>query len=263
METQTQRGFGLAGQTPPETIRQAGLAVEHAGYDSFWLSNPPGQNALQPLASVAAETQRLMVGVGVIPLSHHSSEEIAGRVDASGIPLERLYLGIGSGSGNDPLERVRLGLQAIRAEVEVTLFVAALGPKMTRLAAEGADGVLLNWLTPQHARRSMRWVREGAEQAGRPAPPVFAYVRVALGEASIARLQREAASYSAIPHYARHFQRMGVTAMDTTIAGHTADEVQQGLAAWDGVVDAVVVRAIAADDTPEAVQAIVQAASPH
>lgn len=257
-----ERGYGLGGQMPEETIRQAGRAAEAGGYGSFWLSHPPNVPSLPKLGGVAAQTSRIHLGVGVIPLSHHPIQDIVGEVDTSGIPLERLYLGIGSGSGDRPIERVRLGLEAIRAEVGVTLVVAALGPAMCRLAGEGADGVLFNWLTPAWAERSVRLVREGAERAGRATPLTFAYVRVALGQASIDRLRKEAASYSAIPHYGRHFERMGTAAEMTAITGTNREEIQRGLAPWDGIVDGVIVRAIPADDSPESALAILEAAAP-
>ena len=52
---------------------------------------------------------------------------------------------------------------------------------MCHLAGEVADGVLLNWLTPEHARTSAEWVRAGAAAAQRRPPRLAAYVRVAVG----------------------------------------------------------------------------------
>ena len=43
---------------------------------------------------------------------------------------------------------------ALRGSVASRLVVAALGPKMCRLAGEVADGVLFNWLTPEYAKKS-------------------------------------------------------------------------------------------------------------
>lgn len=159
------------------------------------------------------------------------------------------------------------GLQALRSESgglgrDATLVVAALGPRMCRLAGSEADSVLFNWLTPQYAKRSIAWVREGAEKAGRPVPRLMTYMRAAMGDEAIRRLEREAATYEGIPAYAAHFERMGTAAMGTAVTGSTPAEVQQGLAAWDGVVDEVVVRAIAAQDTIEDVRRIVEATRP-
>jgi alkanesulfonate monooxygenase SsuD/methylene tetrahydromethanopterin reductase-like flavin-dependent oxidoreductase (luciferase family) len=133
---------------------------------------------------------------------------------------------------------------------------------MCRLAGAAADGVLFNWLTPDFAARSIAWVQEGAQEAGRKLPQLIAYVRAGLGDEAIARLRTEAATYESYPAYAAHFQRMGTEAMGTTIAAATPDEIQQALAAWDGLVDDVVVRAITGHDTTEDVLRLVEAARP-
>ena len=78
--------------------------------------------------------------------------------------------------------------------------------------------MLLNWLTPEHARASADLVRAGAAAAKRPAPKIFAYVRLAIGEAGRAKLAEEGDRYGAIPAYAANFERMGVKPVETAIA---------------------------------------------
>jgi alkanesulfonate monooxygenase SsuD/methylene tetrahydromethanopterin reductase-like flavin-dependent oxidoreductase (luciferase family) len=157
---------------------------------------------------------------------------------------------------------VREGIRALRARLLARLYVAALGPRMCRLAGEIADGVLLNWLTPEHALRSAEWVRAGAEAAGRPAPRLAAYVRVAVGPGSVARLEEEGRRYAGIPAYADHFARMGVPPGATAVAAPTEAAVPEALARWERALDDVVVRAITARDTVEETLAVVRAARP-
>jgi alkanesulfonate monooxygenase SsuD/methylene tetrahydromethanopterin reductase-like flavin-dependent oxidoreductase (luciferase family) len=133
---------------------------------------------------------------------------------------------------------------------------------MCRLAGEIADGVLFNWLTPEHARHSAELVRAGAAAAGRPAPKLCAYVRVALGAAAGDRLQEEGDRYAKIPAYADNFARMGVKPVDTAIAGATPEAIQAGLGKWRGIVDELVIRSITAKDTVEENTALVRAARP-
>lgn len=258
----TQRGLGLAAALPPSVIQAAAEATAHAGYHSFWLNNPPHASALSLLGDVGRTHPRLWLGVGVIPLSHQSPEEIADDVRTNHLPLDRLYLGIGSGSGAGGLERVREGITSLRERLDTSIVIAAMGPKMCRLAGEAADGVLFNWLTPDYAKRSAEWISEAAAVAGRPTPRLMAYVRVALGDESRNRLREEAARYEAIPHYAAHFTRMGVSALNTGVASPASDAIQGGLEAWNGVVDEIVVRAITANDTAEEVVRLVEAAAP-
>ena len=157
---------------------------------------------------------------------------------------------------------MRAGIAALRAALPTRLYVAALGPRMCRLAGEVADGVLFNWLTPEHARTSAEWVRAGAEAAQRPAPRLAAYVRVAVGAASAARVEAEGARYDAIPAYAAHFARMGVSPAATAVAAATAADVSRALARWEPVLDDVVVRALTPQDTLEETLAVLRAARP-
>lgn len=256
------RGFGLAATTPAAVIRAAAAAAEEHGYRTFWVNDTPDGDGLAALAEAATVTEQISLGVGVIPLSRRTPESIVEQVRRLGLPLERLRLGVGSGSGTGALRRVRQGVRALREALPVELVVAALGPKMCRLAGAEADAVLLNWLTPEHARVSAGWVQEGADQAGRQRPKLYAYVRVAIGAAAIQRLEQEAGRYERIPGYADHFARMGVGARQTAIAVERPEELPAALQAWDGVLDELVVRAITAADSEEQVLELVRAAAP-
>lgn len=259
-ERQTRRGIGLPAAAPEEGIFAGARAAEEHGYHSFWLNNPPRGNSLVTLGKVARDIV-MWVGVGVIPFSDHPAGEIVERVRDNHLPLDRFYLGVGSGGGAGGLERVRDGVRAIRSQLDCTIVVAALGPKMCRLAGAEADAVLFNWLTPEFARTSIQWVRDGAEEAGRPVPRLMAYTRVALGDDARARLEREASNYEAIPQYAAHFKRMGVSAMETALTGG-AQDIQRGLRDWNGVIDEVVLRIVTARDTPDEIRQVVEAAEP-
>jgi len=144
----------------------------------------------------------------------------------------------------------------------VRLVVAALGPKMCRVAGEIADRVLFNWVTPEHARRSAEWVRAGAAAAGRQPPQLIAYVRLALGPAGHDRLAQEGARYAAIPAYAAHFARMRVKPLETAIAARSPGDVPPALRRWEGAVDEVVLRAVTGKDTAAEHLALVRAAKP-
>ncbi len=88
--------------------------------------------------------------------------------------------------------------------------MGALGAPACRLAGEIADGVLFNWLTPEHARQSAVWVQEGADAAGRGRPALYAYVRAAIGPGARARVEEAGAAYAA-GSYGPHFARVGAT----------------------------------------------------
>jgi alkanesulfonate monooxygenase SsuD/methylene tetrahydromethanopterin reductase-like flavin-dependent oxidoreductase (luciferase family) len=255
------RGFAVYAGVAPEVIRASARAAEAAGYTSFWVNYPGSIDGLAALALAAAETTRIALGVGVVPLHTHGPDRIIADVRANALPLDRLLLGVGSPNPGS-LGRVRAGIAALRAALPSRLYVAALGPRMCRLAGEVADGVLFNWLTPEHARTSAEWVHAGAAAAQRPAPRLAAYVRVAVGATSATRVEAEGARYDAIPAYAAHFARMGVPPTATAVAAATAADVSRALARWESVLDDVVVRALTPQDTLEETLAILRAARP-
>jgi alkanesulfonate monooxygenase SsuD/methylene tetrahydromethanopterin reductase-like flavin-dependent oxidoreductase (luciferase family) len=255
------RGFALFAGTTADIIRATAREAEALGYTSFWVNHPGPTDGLVSLALAAAETRRIELGIGVIPLHTRGPENIVAGVRATALPLDRLLLGVGSPNPGS-LARVRAGIGAIRSELSTRVVVAALGPNMCRLAGELADGVLFNWLTREHARVSADWVRAGATAAGRQPPKLCAYVRVALGPAAAERLAEESARYAAIPAYAAHFARMGVKPADTAVAAPTADALAAALGRWQAVIDEVVVRAVTGQDTVEEHLTLVRAARP-
>ena len=254
-------GFALFAATAGDVIRAAAREAEALGYTSFWVNHPGSTDGLAALALAAAETRRVDLGVGVIPLHTRGPASIVQGVREQKLPLPRLLLGVGSPNPKS-LERVRDGVAALRAELSTRVIVAALGPKMCRLAGEVADGVLLNWVTPEYARQSADIVREGAAAAKRKTPTIYAYVRLALGAAGRARTAEEADRYAGIPAYGANFARMGVKPVETAIAVDSPAEVGPALARWRGAVDEVVLRAVTAHDTSEETLALVRAAKP-
>ena len=253
------QGFALFAGTAPEVIRATAREAEGLGYASFWVNHPGATDGLTALALAARETGRIEVGIGVIPLHTRDARSIVEGVRAQALPLDRLLLGVGS-PNPDALKRVRAGVAELRSQLSTEIIVAALGPQMCRLAGEVADGVLFNWLTPEHARRSADLVRAGAAAARRPPPKLFAYVRLALGAAACERLAEEGARYAAIPAYGANFERMGVKPVETAIAAETPEAVRRALQAWQGAVDEVVLRAITAKDTADENIALLRAA---
>lgn len=253
----------MAGEYPFETIEAAARATKAAGYRSFWLSQPPDRDSLRTLALISGQTDTIELGVGAIPLTARAAEEIAAVVNALGLPLPRLRLGIGSGIGPGALDRLRDGIRELKQRLDVHVVVAPLGPKMCRVAGEVGDSVLLNWLVPEFARVSRQWIGEGAEAAGRMPPLACTYVRCALGESSRARLEQDCARYGAFPHYAAHFRRQGIEPIEATILARTGAELQDRLADYEAELDQVIVRAITPADAVDETLALLEAARPQ
>ena len=257
------RGFGVAGAYPAATIQAAGIAAERAGYHTFWLSQPASGDSLARLADLATVTRDIRLGVGAIPFTREPADAMVARVRDLAMPRERLRLGVGSGTGNGSLARLRDGVGILRAHLDVEIVVAPLGPKMCRLAGKVADTVLLTWVTADHAATSVAWVAEGATGVGRKPPTVVAYVRCALGEAALPKLDADHERYGSLPHYAAHFRRQGVDPSAATILATSEVELRERLRAYEAVLDEVVVRAVTPNDSIDEVMAIIDATKPE
>jgi alkanesulfonate monooxygenase SsuD/methylene tetrahydromethanopterin reductase-like flavin-dependent oxidoreductase (luciferase family) len=258
----TALGFGLAANAPLETVLAAARAAEAAGFSSFWINNPPGMDGFTPLGKAREATSGVRLATGVVPVSYQTPSEMVAAAGAAGLGRDRFLLGIGSGSGAHPVDRVRGALAELRATSRYELAIAALGPRMCALAGEAADAVVLSWLVPDYARRSVERVREAASQARRRPPRTYLYMRAAIGADAVARLEKEAARYAEIPSYAANLARQGRPVLETTVRAGSAAEVPGLLAPWSGAVDEIVLRAITAQDRPEEAVELVEAARP-
>jgi alkanesulfonate monooxygenase SsuD/methylene tetrahydromethanopterin reductase-like flavin-dependent oxidoreductase (luciferase family) len=256
------RGFGVAAGLDPEVARPLAARCAELGYDSVWSNDHPGAKGLDTLAEFAAAAPGLDLGVAVIALDRTPLEEIAADIERLGLDRSRLWLGVGAGFSEKPLTKMRESLPELREKLPgVRLVLAAMGPKMCALAGAELDGAFFNWMTPEFAAGARAKVEEGAAEAGRPAPPVFGYVRTAVGPDAAERLAKEESFYRDLHDgYRNHFDRLeepegtvGVAAADATAAG-------RALAAYTAL-DTVVVRGLASA-TVEAMTAIAEAAAP-
>ena len=68
--------IGLAGGVPVQAIVETATAAERAGLRALWLNETPGVDALAGLAAAAA-TERLLLGVGVVPLDRFPAAVLA------------------------------------------------------------------------------------------------------------------------------------------------------------------------------------------
>jgi alkanesulfonate monooxygenase SsuD/methylene tetrahydromethanopterin reductase-like flavin-dependent oxidoreductase (luciferase family) len=221
---------GLIGTTDAATIRALAPRIERLGFSALWLSDIPGGDSLAGLRAAAAVTESLRLATGVIPLDRRP----AAGLDLHGLPPQRTTIGVGSGGARHPLALVEQGIATLRAATSAPIVVGALGPRMRRLAAEQADGVVFNWLSPDAAADAARELRAAAGARGVRA---VLYVRTIAEPGARPILEREAERYAGVPAYAANFERLGIRPIDAALADGDR------LAEFD-VVDEVVLRAI-------------------
>jgi alkanesulfonate monooxygenase SsuD/methylene tetrahydromethanopterin reductase-like flavin-dependent oxidoreductase (luciferase family) len=258
------RGFGVAAGLENPVARELAERCQSLGYASLWSNDHPMASGLETVARFAADAPALEIGVAVLALDRHTPEEIAVRIESLGLDPARLWVGIGAGFTTSPLGVVRDGLAALRSALPngTRVAVAAMGPKMCALAGAEADGVFLNWMTPEKATWARERVHEGAADAGREAPPIFGYVRVAVGADAKERLLKEESFYRQLHKgYIQHFEALDREPGTVGIAATNAATVQSELAPYEQSIDHVVVRALAHADL-DGLGAVADAAAP-
>ncbi|NIH81957.1 TIGR03620 family F420-dependent LLM class oxidoreductase [Amycolatopsis viridis] len=145
---------------PIGQVREAAAEIEELGFDALWFGEYPGREALTQAALLLGATSRITVATGVARFDRRSPAGVAGgaRTLAEAYP-GRFVLALGGHArGGKPVETIRNYLD----EMDATEFtspepvppprrlLAALGPRMLRLAAERADGAHPYFVPPEH-----------------------------------------------------------------------------------------------------------------
>ena len=253
--------FGITAAARPELAR-LGTGVEALRYDELWVNDTRRGDGFETLVPVAAATSRLRLAVGVVALSEQRPAAIAGRVARASIPDARLTVGVGSGASRS-LDLVRMGVAELRNLLpDHEIAVAAVGPRMARLAGEIADAVVANWALPERLADVREHLELGAADLGRPAPRLVAYVRTAVGPGAAGRLRGDMERYAGHgPHYARAFADQPDQIIGIAVESGTAEEVAGALEPYRSVADTVVVRGLPATDDVDAWLEIARAAA--
>jgi len=256
------RGFGVAAGLDAEVARPLAKSCAELGYRSMWSNDHPGAKGLETLAEFGAAAPGLDLGVAVIALDRTPPETIAADIERLGLDPARLWLGVGAGFSKKPLTQMRESLSELREKLPgVRLVLAAMGPKMCALAGAEFDGVFFNWMTPEFAAGARQKVKAGAQEANRATPPVFGYVRTAVGPDATERLAKEESFYRDLhPGYRNHFDRLAEPEGTVGVAAPHAPDAQQQLATYTAL-DTIVVRGLASANN-EAMGKVASAAAP-
>lgn len=156
--------LGLLGAylTTAEATAADAVTLEEAGYGAIWLAASPPADLRQAERLLDA-TSRIVVGTSVLNVWQTDAGTVA---DAYHRIAEkhagRLLVGIGAGHREtdagytSPVAKVESYLDRLHAAGAPAgrVLLAALGPRMLRLAAERAAGTLTLQVTPEHTRRA-------------------------------------------------------------------------------------------------------------
>ena len=249
--TPIRRGLGITAGLDPRLARDLAVRCEDLGYHSLWSNDEPACPGLEVLGHFAAGAPQLELGVGVLPVDRYRPAHIAAEISRIGLDPAKLWIGVGSGQLHAPLDVMRRAIAELRDLLPngTRIVLAAMRPRMCALGGGIADAVLVNWMLPAQAAEARRWVQEGAAKAGRAAPIVAAYVRVAIGPDSLQRLQVAESMYRYINEaHRQHFNAMDVPLGSVGVAAATRTEAVDKLAPYHAALDLPIARLVADPD---------------
>jgi alkanesulfonate monooxygenase SsuD/methylene tetrahydromethanopterin reductase-like flavin-dependent oxidoreductase (luciferase family) len=255
--------FNSGAQLPMDAIPELAQLAEAHGFDCAWGGEANNKDPTVMLSAIAAITKRLKVGSAVYHILGRTPATLA--LQAAGLDelsSGRFLLGIGSSnptiakwhgqSMDHPLGRVEEYVEITRAALRgeklsfsgkffsaqnfkmafkpsgrvVPIYLAAFGPKMTRLAGRISDGVLINMANPAEVRRIAEEVKAGATEMGKDpaAMEIICKIRCSIApsyDAARDALSHALAYYALADYYRELLGRMGFAA-----------EVEAMRAAW-------------------------------
>jgi alkanesulfonate monooxygenase SsuD/methylene tetrahydromethanopterin reductase-like flavin-dependent oxidoreductase (luciferase family) len=196
--------FNSGAQLPMDAIPELARLAEEHGFGCAWAGEANNKDPTVMLSAVAAVTRRMKIGSAVYHILGRTPATLALQaVGLDELSQGRFLLGVGSSNPtiarwhgltmNHPLGRVEEYLEIVRRAMRgekldfdgkyfsahafklafkpranpIPIYLAAFGPKMTRLAGRISDGVLINMANPDEIRRIVGEVKEVAVEAGK------------------------------------------------------------------------------------------------
>jgi alkanesulfonate monooxygenase SsuD/methylene tetrahydromethanopterin reductase-like flavin-dependent oxidoreductase (luciferase family) len=251
---------------PATEVARVGHLAEEQGYGYVFvpdvrggMGDPSGRlggrDAFVSLAALFGATSLVQGAVGVAAMPFHPPTTLALTAATLNEQSEgRFLLGIGVSHRESterhgipfpdrPVAATRDWVRELRRRSEEGLafgggfpiLVGALGDRMVRLGAAEADGVVLNWLTPEHAATAVKGVRDAAAVTGRRG---FCVLYARLSPAGAVRA--DAVGYDSLANYHHHFVRQGLVDPEAIVAGTclSAEDPGAARAQLDAYADA-------------------------
>jgi alkanesulfonate monooxygenase SsuD/methylene tetrahydromethanopterin reductase-like flavin-dependent oxidoreductase (luciferase family) len=255
--------FNSGAQLPMDAIPELARLAEAHGFGCAWGGEANNKDPTVMLSAIAAVTNRMKLGSAVYHILGRTPATLALQaVGLDELSAGRFLLGVGVsnptiarwhgltldhplGRAEEYLEIVRRAMRGEKLDFEgkyfsshafkmafkpgknpIPVYLAAFGPKMTRLAGRITDGVLINMANPTEIRRIADEVKSGAEEAGKDPAALEIICKVRCSIAPTYGAAREALShaltyYALADYYRNLLARMGF-----------AEEVEAMRAAW-------------------------------
>lgn len=249
-------GVHLSQQLPPDKVTAVATLAEDLGYERFFFSDHLMRDPFAILTACALATSRITIGTAVMPLyerhpvsaavasatlAHISNDRFIFGVGTShremveptlGIPWTRpvghlreyidIVRGLHSGEQLDYQgDHYRVSAQlAFPPARPVPIYLGPAGPRMFQISGEIADGVVLNWGTPEYLGGRLPEIKAAATAAGRDPADVeigcSLWCQVTDDDSATARAREDfrerATFFASFTGYRRRFAELGFAA---------------------------------------------------
>ncbi len=247
-------------QVPAAQAQELAAEIEEIGYPTLWIPEMVGREPFVSSSLLLSGTQRLVVATGIASIYardalcansawHTLTEAFPDRfLLGLGVSHQMMVEGLRGHDYTKPLATMRAYLDAMDnglytaspSPVPPTRVLAALGPKMLRLAAERTAGAHPYFVPPEHTAFARETMGEG---------PLLCPEQHVLFETDPSRAREIARGhmgmYLALPNYTNNLKRLGFT--DDDVADGGSDRLVDAIVAW-GDEDAIAARVRAHHD---------------
>ncbi|MFF9687754.1 TIGR03620 family F420-dependent LLM class oxidoreductase [Streptomyces sp. NPDC014623] len=229
MTSETREAFGRVGiwssalhgsrtdDAGRHAIAEAVAELEELGYGTLWIGGNP---SVEDAAAVVAATRTVTVATGILSIWDHSAEEVAARIAAiESTARRRFVLGLGVSHGpmvpqyTKPYSAMVAYLDALDAANPPVdserRVLAALGPKMLKLAAGRTLGAHPYLVTAEHTAEARTALGPGALLA-----PELSVVLDTDADRARSTARNMLAMYLQLPNYTANLLRLGFAESD-------------------------------------------------
>jgi len=243
--------FNSGAQLPMDAIPELACLAEEVGFECAWAGEANNKDPTVMLAAIAAVTHSIELGTAVYHMLGRTPATLALQVlGLDELSRGRFRLGVGISNPtiaawhgvpmNRPLERIQEYLEIVRRSLEreklsfegqfyqshgfkvafrpsrgsIPMYLAAFGPRMSRLAGRLSDGVLINMANEPEVIRIAEQACQGAESAGKKPGSVEVICKIRCCLATDRGVARRALSkvltyYALADYYRDLLTRMG------------------------------------------------------
>ncbi len=251
---------------PDEEVLEIAVEARRNGFDTMWLGEMATFDAFALATAVGLRAPGLALKIGPLAVGVRSPVALAlGLASVATLTGARADLALGASSpdivsgwhdrpwtavaarARETVEAVRSildgervaysgqhvrthGFRLFQPQRDAKISLAALGPRMTRVAAATADEIVLNLVTPERVAQVRAIVDAEARARDRAAPAIAVWVTVALdpGAPTLAQMAAQIAVYLRPPGYGEMFTELGFGSLvERARAGAKRSELAQ------------------------------------